>query len=276
VLRSVAPYSLRTPLFHAQSAQLAWNGLVRECGEEAQCAAAFPHLQRDFDTVRARLRGAPALVTIQHPATGQPAQVRLSETAFGEAVRVMMYDHGTGRRLPLLISDALNGKFEPFATAALQAMRRQRDGLRLGMLQSIMCNEDLSRIAAREIAPATRNTFLGDTRVRDQLAACAVWPSIAPPAHFDRPTRSEVPALLISGNLDPVTPPQWAEQAARYFPRGMHIIVPGGHVPDDACTLSIIEAFLRQASVRGLDTSCAAAMPRPRFLLPAQTGTAGG
>jgi predicted esterase len=76
-----------------------------------------------------------------------------------------------------------------------------------------------------------------------------------------------VPVLLISGNLDPVTPPHWGEEAIKYFPNGKHIVVPGAHVSDSPCLDSIMKQFLKTARVQGLDTSCTANAKLPPFAL---------
>ena len=138
------------------------------------------------------------------------------------------------------------------------------------MLLSVTCREDVARIRPGEIDRETDNTFLGSARVRQQMAACAEWPQGNVPPDFAAPLRSNVPVLLISGNLDPVTTPAWGEVAAGYFTRGLHLVVPGGHAPSNDCTISIIRAFMRDASVQGLDTSCVAALRPPAFALPSQ------
>lgn len=267
-MMGLAPYSLRNPLYHARGAQQAWDGLVAECLADRVCSDAYPDVQRSFDTVRARLRAAPATVAYRHPATGATTMLRLSEEAFGEAVRVMMYNGGRARRLPLLLDRALDGDLAPFAEAGLAANRQLRDQLRLGMLLSVVCSEDVARIRSGDIERETRGTFLGDTRVRQQMAICAEWPASALPADHAAPFRSDVPVLLVTGNLDPVTPPVWGEAMGRFFSRARHLVVPAGHDASSPCMASIMQAFLLRAALDGLDTSCAERLRAPPFLLP--------
>ena len=46
---------------------------------------------------------------------------------------------------------------------------------------SVVGSEDIPRIRADEIGAATAGTFLGDVRVRSQMAVAALWPRAAIP-----------------------------------------------------------------------------------------------
>jgi hypothetical protein len=79
--------------------------------------------------------------------------------------------------------------------------------------------------------------------------------------------------LLISGDWDPVTPPEWAEQVRRSIKRARHVVVPaGGHVPDgmsgmETCLDPLMIGFLDHGDPARLDTSCVAAMKPPAYRL---------
>ena len=268
MMMGLAPFDLRNPLYHARGAQQAWDGLVAECNAEPACRAAYPDLQRDFETVRARLRSSPAEVELNNPATGERVSLRLSEEAFGEAVRVMMYNIAPARRLPFLIRRALDGDLTSFAEAGLRANRQLRDQLRMGMLLSVVCSEDVARIRPEDVERETRGTFLGANRVRQQMAICAQWPASVLPADHAEPLRSDVPVLLFTGNIDPVTPPRWGEATALFFSRARHLVVPAGHDANGPCVHAISQQFLRRSTLDGLDTSCADQLRAPPFILP--------
>jgi len=73
--------------------------------------------------------------------------------------------------------------------------------------------------------------------------------------------------LLISGNLDPVTPPRWGVEAQKYFPNSVHIIVPGAHVSGSDCIADITRRFIETADPKRLDTSCVAKTKLPPFVV---------
>jgi len=77
----------------------------------------------------------------------------------------------------------------------------------------------------------------------------------------------EVPTLVLSGTIDPVTSPLWGEEAARHLPRSRHVVVPGAHGLDDPCVESLRLEFLDHADVDQLDTACVESMRLPPFEL---------
>ena len=57
--------------------------------------------------------------------------------------------------------------------------------------------------------------------------ACERWPVHAAPLSASAPVHSEVPTLLLSGELDPVTPARQAEAAAKTLPNSSLVTVTG-------------------------------------------------
>jgi TAP-like protein. len=53
------------------------------------------------------------------------------------------------------------------------------------------------------------------------------------PADYREPVSSNLPVLIFSGNLDPITPPQRGEEVAKYLPNSRHVVIPeAGHGVD--------------------------------------------
>jgi pimeloyl-ACP methyl ester carboxylesterase len=270
ILSGVVPFSNRSPLYHAAAAERAFEILAKQCADDPACHRAFPDPKADLDVILARLKAHPAKVTIKHPKTGKPLTVTLNASGFGDGLRVMLYDEGMGRRVPLLLKRARAGDYRPFAQLAMEQGRGMALDIATGLLASVECGEDTDRIRPEEVAKETAGSFIGDYRVRGQMAACSVWPKAQLASDYDTPYRSGVPVLLISGNLDPVTPPRWGAEAATYFPNGLHIVVPGAHVSDSPCLDSIMKQFLKTARAKGLDTSCIATAKLPPFVISDQ------
>lgn len=271
VLRGAAPLAFTNPLYHARTAQTALDGLLAECARDDACGTALPDLGKEFHELMARLERAPAEVEVAHPETGEAGTIALSRDAFAEALRVMMYREESLVRVPLLLHRAGRGDLVPFAEQALRSNRWIRDLLPFGMLLSVTCAEDVDRIEEEAIRRETESTFLGDVRVRGQKAACEVWPRSAIQAGYGEPVRVDVPTLVLSGSLDPVTPPRWGEETARHLPNSQHVVAPGAHDLRGACIDDITEAFLRpswrQPRSEGLDTSCVDGMRLAPFAI---------
>jgi len=138
----------------------------------------------------------------------------------------------------------------------------------LGMYLSVVCAEDVPRIPSRGVDSRARGTFLGDALVRNLRAACDVWlPGVRAP--HAPPLRSPVPTLVLTGDVDPVTPPRWGEQLLPGLPRGRQVVLAAtGHVPSmSPCAATLFARFVDAGAAEGLDVSCARVSTRPPFLL---------
>ena len=67
-----------------------------------------------------------------------------------------------------------------------------------------------------------------------------------------------MPALILSGGLDPVTPPAYGAEVAKSLHHSRHIVASGyGHnVSPHACAPRLIAAFIDDADVAKLPAAC--------------------
>jgi len=267
VLSSVVKPGEPSPLNHARNAQQGLELLARDCAAEPACHAAFPHFKEEVSTVLDRLAKQPAKVQVKHPKTEKPVTVTLTRSAAADALRFALYSPEASCQMPLRIHLAAQGNYRELAQIAVELRSRLQQGLAFGALFSISCAEDLPLIDPRAIPAATRGTFYGDDRVREQLAACGVWPHAPLPAGWGALVHSDVPALLFSGERDPVTPPADAALVARGFPHGLLVTIPhGSHASGGKCADKLAADFIERGSVQGLDLSCIKAAPPAPFV----------
>jgi pimeloyl-ACP methyl ester carboxylesterase len=95
---------------------------------------------------------------------------------------------------------------------------------------------------------------------------CAVWDVGRADAAVFTPVLSDIPALLLTGTLDAVTPPSQAELAAEGLPNGDVVRIAGsGHdvLSGSPCAQQIMVDFLREPT--GYDAGCAATLRVPAF-----------
>src|SRR2546430_496081 len=146
-----------------------------------------------------------------------------------------MYDAAMQARVPLVVHLAATGDWQSVAPLWI----RQRMGWHddSGIVLTITCPTDVRWIDAAQIAAATRNTFLGDYRLRRQIAVCELWtPGRVPRVRI--PRDSGVPILAITGDSDPVTPPRWADALERDAARVRTIVLANsGHVDGGECAI---------------------------------------
>jgi pimeloyl-ACP methyl ester carboxylesterase len=265
ILNGVAPISFKNPLFHAPAAHEAIRLLMAECANDPDCNGAYPNLEDEFHAILDRLEKEPADTFVTHPTTDERVPIKLTKAAFVEALRMMMYSSVRTLHVPDRIHKAFLGDYEPFAQLGMTSNRGVRQLLALGMLLCVTCAEDLDRISEEEIVEITGGTYLGDDRVRQQKAVCEIWPRSDIPESYGDPVSVEVPVLLLSGTLDPVTPPRFGEAAAKHLPNSLHLVVPGAHGVGGACLTEIRKQFIESGSVEGLDISCTKDLKKLKF-----------
>src|SRR6185295_258399 len=154
-------------------------------------------------------------VDLKRPPNGEVVHLELSRDLEGEAVRYMLYQAGAASRIPLYLHLAAQGNLVPLAESALFYRQQIVATGSNGMYLSVTCAEDLPKIKSGEGERSGKNTFLGDYRLRQQREACALWPRGEIPKNYAEPTRSNVPALILTGQWDPVTPPLYGDTAAK-------------------------------------------------------------
>jgi pimeloyl-ACP methyl ester carboxylesterase len=270
ILHGVSPTNQFMPRDFPQHTERALNGVVAECSADQACHTAFPNLSDEVKSVLEWLMRGPVEVELKRQSGN--VRVNLSRDLAAEAIRYMLYQPGGAGRIPLFIHLATQGNFGPLAEAAIYYRQQIVATGSNGMYLSVTCAEDLPAIKSGEGERNGVDTFLGDYRLRQQRAACALWPRGMIPRNYAEPTRSDVPALIVTGQWDPVTPPIYGDTAAKYLSHSLHVIVPhGGHGLDGLdgikCIDNLIDSFIERGTTRGLDTSCVGSIKRNGFLL---------
>lgn len=267
LLTGVLTMSNRVPLFHAEAQQRAFDQLVAECAADAACRSAFPSVREDLTQVLDRLRREPATVGFTDEETHQPVTLKLTADSAADTIRLMLYTNESRRQIPLILHLANTGDLQPLARDVREYETGIRSEVRLGQQLSVSCAEDVWRIRPDEIAGAVGGSFMGEDRVRGEMAACALWPTARLPNSYYAPFQSSVPTVLVSGKYDPVTPPQWGEEARKTFPISIHLVARDGHANVNPCVAGIALRVFRTGSVAGIDTACMAKEKLPPFAL---------
>ncbi|MGH8133999.1 MAG: alpha/beta hydrolase [Steroidobacteraceae bacterium] len=270
ILDGVVPVQLAigpdTPL----DAEGALRAILARCAHDDPCRSRFGDPLEDYRRVRAVLAAHPVPVSVSDPQSGAPVRFEFSSYHLATVLRLLSYTPEYAALLPLILYDAgARADFAPLAAQFLMASRGYGDTLALGMHNSVVCTEDVPFYDPRSIDRARlAPTFLGTAQLDGLAAVCRVWPRGAIDADFHAPLTSDVPALLLSGGDDPVTPPRYAAEAARGFPHGLVVVLAGfGHGQLTApCMDRVLAQFLARASASDLDIACTrGARPLPFF-----------
>ena len=264
VIDGVAPPDMVLPESDDVDAQAAMQALFRDCAAEKACARAHPALAQSWQALLASL---PKAVDVADPVTGQPRHFTLTADALRNVVHSPLYTPSLGAMLPHAIEEAAAGRFGPLLALSSSTGARPTD-LSEGQHFSVICAEDAPRMAPAS-GPASDEGAQGLYR-----AVCAHWPRGDVPVAFYTIPTSAVPVLLLSGGLDPVTPPRHAERVARALgPKARSVVVAnnGHNVTAIACMRDAVFHFVNaptEAEAQAVDMSCAAKVPRPPAFQP--------
>jgi pimeloyl-ACP methyl ester carboxylesterase len=260
VLDSVAPNTLILGNDFARNLEQALDLQFGQCGKSPACAKALGNPRSRLDALMAQLRTAPPLVRYRDASTNQVHEERLLPGHVAGLMRMYAYAPLAASLLPLQLKEASEGRYDGLLALAKMLDSTLSGQMMFGMQLSVICSEDAQGLKAN---PDDIATLLGN-QFADYLGAqCAVWPKGAMPADFHAPLRTPVPALLMSGEFDPVTPPRYGAEVAKTLPNGRHLIVRGqGHnVIGTGCMPKLFAQFIDSADAKSLDAKCLDTLP---------------
>jgi len=267
VLDSVVPQTLALGTEHAAKLDQALYRVLDGCDADPDCGEAFPATGEKLAALARILQENPAEVTIEHPTTGEPLTFTFDRDVLASALRFLTYSPDTQAMLPLLIHEAAQeNRFDRLASQMLIATAGLQQSISQGMEMSVMCAEDYPWYAQN----AVEGDFLmGDLLTRAADIQCGIWPRGEVPEGFHDPVTVDVPVLLLSGELDPVTPPEYGDQVAAHFPDAMHLVAPGqGHIVSTrGCMGDLVSEFIIAGSSADLDTACIARLGHTPYFL---------
>jgi pimeloyl-ACP methyl ester carboxylesterase len=268
VLDGVSPTDMRIPLFVARDAQRALDKLLDACAADPACHSAYPSLGARIRSLLQRLEAAPPRVRLAHPRTGVVEEVQVEARVVASILFGALYSPLTASIVPVLVEQAETDRFESLFALGL-AGGAAAENMSIGMQLSVLCSEDGSRFMEEDVARETAGSVFGSHLLSGQRRACAIWPTGDVASEFYEPVRSAVPALILSGDADPITPPSWGEAVATHLPNSRHVAVPAtGHgVVGTSCGTRLIEAFLERGTAMDLDLGCVGDVRRPPFFV---------
>jgi len=218
-------------------------------------------IERGFD---------PIMEQVHDPVTGEKTLLTLTRAKFYGAIRMALYQTNVRALVPHAIHQAAKGNYQPLL--GLYALTTDGAGMAMGMHASVVCGEDIHRItpAMREQA---KTSYVGKTMLDSLEASCSVWKVPPVDASFSEPIKSDIPTLLLSGEIDPATPPSWGELAMEKLTNAKHFVAPyATHgVAYQSCANNLVAELVRTGSVKDLDGECLKKDVRRSFYLNASS-----
>jgi pimeloyl-ACP methyl ester carboxylesterase len=244
--------------------------LFAGCAADVRCHAAYPDLEATLRAAFERLERTP--LRLAGRAFGRSYDLRLDGARLLSWVNLGLYETAAIPLLPRAIDAAARGRLDPVWRALAENWEVAIPQLLArGLLDAVYCNEEVPftderRLEAVDAANAGVSWLFSG---RSYLELCAELPPFRPDPIESRPVRSDAPTLLLTGEYDPVTPPDESRRAARTLTHAYLFEFPGlGHWvnPVHPCPRQILLAFLDTPSRRP-DAACIRRMTGPRWAL---------
>jgi pimeloyl-ACP methyl ester carboxylesterase len=240
------------------SAEKAFAALERDCQKSATCTAAYPDFRAQVESLVSQAKAGEIKYKGADPLSGAYVEFDIEYEMAVEAIRSSLYNPDAAAMMPYIISQTHEGNYTPLLASLLNSAA-VADSMYMGATMSLLCGEDVAVISKDQAVAAGAGSFAGDHYYRTWASYCEGWDYIIPDtSDFFDLVESDVPALALSGSLDPVTPPALAEHWLQGFSNGRHIVVPGtGHNTSYvACMPELMAEFISTLDAKSLDASC--------------------
>ena len=253
----------------------AFRLLTDACAADAACASNYPGLADALPAAVERLSASPEPGSAALPLSGESVETMMTGGMLAGQLFEALYQTDVIPWLPEVITEAAKGNVEP-ANALLGISLTNLEFTAEGMRLSTLCREEAPYASEEEIAQAVEAnplfaSLLDPERLYadDAFEQCAIWNVPPAPAVQNEPVVSDVPALVLAGEYDPITPPSLGKAVAGNLSGAVYVEFPGaGHGLYYAaeCARTIIIEFLDGDG--SADASCAEERGAPEWVVP--------
>lgn len=246
VLDSTYPLQVNLYTALAPNADRAFNVFFHHCATDPGCSATYPDLRNVFYQLVDQWNANPATVSLI--VNGVERMVRLDGNLLIDVLFTGLYNPDVTATMPQMIYDLRQGEY---------TILRQRltlyfeNSTALGMQMAVQCAEEFPFNAPEEAYAAAQGVqpqiaAFYPASIQPLFAACREWMMNPPDPRENMPVVSDLPALILAGEHDPITPPAWGWMAAQDLPNSFLQEFPGnGHwvTRSSPCALSMALAF---------------------------------
>ncbi|MDQ2691031.1 MAG: alpha/beta hydrolase, partial [Chloroflexota bacterium] len=206
VLDSVYPLAVNLYTALAPNADRAFNVFFERCASDPSCNTNHPDLRTVFYQLVDQLNAAPVIISVY--TAGAERAVRLDGALLIDVLFLGLYNPAVTTSMPKMIYDIRAGDY----TILRERLALYFSGSSaLGMQMAVQCSEELPFNLAEEAYTAAQNVqpqiaAFYPASVQPLFEACREWISVLPDARENAPVVSDVPALVLAGDHDPITP----------------------------------------------------------------------
>lgn len=223
---------------------------TRICELADDCTESPEDLREDLRLASERVRREGIKLTVRDPDDGRDLAVVYDQDDFVWLLFEALYQWDAIPALPPGVRALIDGRLDSHLRGLIQ------DSV-TGLLDRSVSDAVASSVDCHDAASVDLRDFerrlaqfpdVAEVKRLDwQYHPCRYWSSGDAGDAFRRPVVSDVPTLLLVGEFDPVTPPRWAESAARSLSRAHLFVFPAiGHgvVDSHVCAGELVNRFL--------------------------------
>lgn len=201
----------------------------------------------------------------ENPISLNNGDIMLDGGTYASLLFQLMYSRSSYPWLPMVISDLAarqTGRVETFLVSTINAIGNSN--VAVGMYYSVVCGEMFSppdptafETLNAGVPQDLKDIFGGGYTA--SLDFCGTWPTGPLQASLAEPVSSAVPTFVASGEMDPVTPPNYGQAAADHLSDSLVVIYANsghGSTVQTECGRQSFLAFLANPDT-GMDVSCA-------------------
>ncbi len=255
------------------------------CQAQPDCAKHYPDLGKRLRRATASVKDNPIVVEVKDVETYPTGKAYIFTDVVAFLPFAFLYEQSNYPGLPGLIDawvDAVERRDEDVFKAIAMVSGSFFDGSQ-GMANAILCGDgdaEVQAIAGKEDIEAfpILGAAIGSAASYERRAEMCWEHGMAPrDAAEYLPVQTDLPALLIEGEMDPITPPPLAKAILPGFSNGTYVEFPyAGHGPSRSveCAGDMLNAFYDDPTAEP-DLSCVGEMEAPDFYVPLFTTSFG-
>lgn len=237
------------------------------CSNDPKCSNNYPNLENDFYNVYESLKADPLVLTVDTSKFRSPTFTLNSQ----DYIRIMYYlqtKESRIKRFPRFIQAFRNQEMDVIKNLVEREFGGiNSTGSRMGIL--VHCFDSYTENSFNEWRKEAEPYPQALSEIKYYLRPCEYWTDKAAPDDLRIPFKSNVPTLLISGELDPMNPPEASDSFIPWFQNAQHVMIPGmGHMfpteRENFCWTEMIQRFITHP-LQKVDTSCVSAIPEFKF-----------
>src|SRR5262249_19462317 len=211
----------------------AFKKLFEACRFTTYCRINYPELERSLFKTIAWLDTRPLPVTVPDPRDAKPIKVRVTGQTLIELARYSLAFEDARYALPTFL-DAVSLVDPSVLEPVMSKMIESSLGLGLGEFSegkyfAVECNEEIpfNDPARVQKDSAQHRRSAGFAYKLEDLPTCDSWRNGPLDESLKAPIESAIPTLVLSGELDPITPTEFAEATVSRLKHGQLVRVVG-------------------------------------------------